>query len=45
MEYYIDSHQILWSLLLGGDGQFENTRLAPYKQQQQREYADDTFTV
>src|SRR5215208_4872671 len=50
MEHYIDSHQTLWSLLLGGekfenDRQFENTRLAPYQQQQQREYADDTITV
>src|SRR5215204_592217 len=50
MEHYIDSHQTLWSLLLGGekfenDRQFENTRLAPYQQQQQREYADDAFIV
>jgi transcriptional regulator with XRE-family HTH domain len=50
MEHYIDSHQTLWSLLLGGekfenDRQFENTRLGSYQQQQQREYADDTFIV
>jgi hypothetical protein len=26
-----------------GGEKFENTRLAPYQQQQQREYADDTL--
>ena len=45
LESYLDSHIRLWSLLYGGEDYMVRFGMATPQQQQQHEYADDTFIV